>query len=77
MRNAPKRYRISIRAENNPLSAKVYFDFMYIEEAPVLHMVDDATQFSGAHFLILLTPRSVGETILTFGHLYILDCQNQ
>ena len=37
---------------------------MYIEEAPVLHMADDATHFSAAQFFDLLTTESVWESLL-------------
>ena len=36
---------------------------MYIEKAPVLHMVDDATHFSAAQFVEQLTTESALETI--------------
>ena len=40
-------------AKNIRFQATVHIDFMYIEKAPVLHMVDDATHFSAAHFRLL------------------------
>ena len=52
-------------AENTRLNAKLYIDFMYIEGAPVLHMVDDATHFCAAQFVELFTNESVWETIFT------------
>ena len=39
---------------------------MYIEEGPVLHMLDDTTYFIIAQFVEPLTIKSVWETILTF-----------
>ena len=42
---APKRYRITMGAENSRSKAEVYIRFMFIEGAPVQHMVDDATHF--------------------------------
>ena len=44
---------------------KVYIKFMYIEESPELHIVDDATNFSAAQFASPLTNEAVWETILT------------
>ena len=38
---------------------------MYIEGAPVLHMLDDETHFSAAKFVEPLTSESIWETILT------------
>ena len=51
IRNAPKRYRVTLGAENTRLNAKVNIDFMYIEGAPVLHMKGNATHFSAAQFV--------------------------
>ena len=52
-------------AENTRFNAKVYIDVMYIEDAPLLLMVDDATHFSAAQTVVPLTTESVWETILT------------
>ena len=38
-------------ADNTRFNAKVYINFVYIEETPVLHTVDDATHFSAAQFV--------------------------
>ena len=54
-----------MEAENTRLKAKVCFDFMFIECAPVLHMVDDATYFSAAQFVELPKTESFKETIIT------------
>ena len=40
-------------------NVKIYIDLMYIEWAPVLHMVDDATHFSSAQSLDHPTTDSV------------------
>ena len=50
MKTAPERYRVTLRTENTRLNAKVYIYLMYIEGAPELHKVDDATHFSAAQF---------------------------
>ena len=65
IRTAPKRYRVSMVAENTRFNATVYINFMCIEGAPALNMVDDATHFSAAQFVEPLTNESVRETILT------------
>ena len=39
---------------------------MYIEGAPVYHMIDDATHFSAAQFSKPLTAESFRDTILIF-----------
>ena len=50
-------------AENNRFNANVYIDFMYIEGAPVLRIVNDATHFSAAQFVQPPTAELVVETI--------------
>ena len=42
-------------AENMRFNAKEYIDPMYIEEAHVLHMIDDDTQLNAANFVTFLT----------------------
>ena len=51
-------------AENTRFNAKAYIDFMYIEGAPVLHMVDDTTHFKAAKFVEPATTESRWETII-------------
>ena len=51
-------------AENTRFNANVYIDFMYIEEAQTLHIVDDATHFIVAQFIDPLTTESIWENIL-------------
>ena len=71
-----------MEAENTRFNAILYIDFMYIEGAPVLHMVEDTTHISAAQFFELLTAVSVWETILTlwaavytgFPNRLIFDC---
>ena len=60
-----KRYHVTVGAENTQFNAKVYIDFMYIEGAPVLHMVYDAIHFAADQFVEPLTTDSVWESILT------------
>ena len=54
-----------MKAENTRFNAKVYIEFMYIEVAPKLHVVDDATHFIAAKFVHPMTNRSVWEAIIT------------
>ena len=53
-------------AENTRFNTRVYIAFKYIEEDPVLHMVDDETHFSAAQLVEPPTPESVWETIVTY-----------
>ena len=43
-----RRYCVPMEAKNTRFNSKVYIDFLYIELAHVLHMVDDATHFTVA-----------------------------
>ena len=52
-------------AENTRSNAKVHINFMFIEEAPVLHIFDDATHFSADQFFEPFTAEHVWETIPT------------
>ena len=52
-------------SENTCSNAKEYIGFMYIEGAPVLNMIDDATHLSAARFVEPQTTESITETILT------------
>ena len=55
IRTALKRYGVTYKAETDRFNAKLYIDFMYIEGASLLHMVDDATHFSAVQFVQPLT----------------------
>ena len=65
IRNAPKWYRVSMGAENTRFYAYVYIEFMYIEEATVLHMIVGTINFSADQFVEALIIESVWNTILT------------
>ena len=65
IRTALKRYRVTMGAENIRLNAEVYIDFMHIEGASVLHMVDEAAHFNATQFVEPITTESVRKTILT------------
>ena len=51
--------------KNTRLSANVYIDFTYIEEFPLLLMVDDAKHFSATQFVEPLATIFVLEIMLT------------
>ena len=52
-------------AENTRFNAIAYIYIMFIEGAPVLHMIDDTTHSSAGQFVEPLTTESFRETILT------------
>ena len=59
IRIAPKRYFVTVVAENTRFNAKLYIDLMHIEGAPVFHMIDDVEHFSSAKFVQPLISESV------------------
>ena len=50
---------------------------MYIEGAPVLHMIDDATHFSAAQYIEPLTTESFREIILTLWETVYTELPNK
>ena len=48
---APRRFRLTIGAEKLRFNHRVVVDTMFINNKPILHMVDEATHFSAACFL--------------------------
>lgn len=51
IQHAPHRFRVTIGAENVRFNERIMMDIMYIGNAPILHIVDEATRFSAARFL--------------------------
>ena len=62
--NTPLRFRISLGSENLRFNETVFIDVMYIENRPVLHIVDSATHFSAACFLPDMSVKIVWSTIV-------------
>ena len=47
----PQRFRLSVGTDNLHFNSILVADVMYINQKPVLHVVDEATQFSAALYL--------------------------
>ena len=60
----PKRFRLSIGAENSRFNHVILADIMYIDQKPVLHVIDEATHFSSATFLPRVTSKDVWKALL-------------
>ena len=73
IRASPKRYRVTMGADNIRFNVKVYVGFLYIEGVPVLHMVDDTTHHSAAQFFEPLTKNPFGKQCLPYGNPSILE----
>ncbi len=51
IRNAQRRFRVTLGQEIVRFNAEAYIDIIYLDSRPVLHIVDSATRFSAARFL--------------------------
>ena len=60
----PMRFRLSIGAENSRFNHVILADIMYIDQKPVLHVIDEATHFSSATFLPRVTSKDVWKALL-------------
>ena len=69
--NVPRRFRVMLGQENVRFNADEYFDIMYIDGRPVLHIVDAATRFSAARFLPKVSTEAIWEAkILRWSSIY-------
>lgn len=64
IRNAQRRFRVTIGQEDGRFDAEAYIDVMYLDGKPVLHIVDSATRFSEARFLPRISTDAVWEAIV-------------
>lgn len=55
IRNAPKRFRVSFGAEHIRFNKQILMDRMYINEIPILHILDEGTHFPSARLLYFPT----------------------
>ena len=60
---APRRFRLTIGAETLRFNHRVAIDTMFINNKPILHMVDEATHFSAACFLRNQSTREIWNNI--------------
>lgn len=51
IQHAPVRFRVTVGSEDLRFNERVFMDIMVIERKPILHVVDEATEFSAARFL--------------------------
>ena len=64
MKTAPLRFRVSFGAQNMRFNKRVIIDIMYLDGAPVLHIIDESTHFSVAKFLPRISTNAIWHTIL-------------
>jgi Reverse transcriptase (RNA-dependent DNA polymerase) len=48
---SPGRFKFTLRDENIDFNHSIYVDIMYIDNQPILHVIDEATRFQAARFL--------------------------
>lgn len=64
MKAAPHRFRVSFGAGNVRFNERIIIDIMYLDEDPVLHIVDEGAYFSAANFLPNISTKTLWKTIL-------------
>ena len=62
--NASLHFSVSMGHENVRYDARVCLDIMCLDGKPVLHIVDEATQFSSARFLPIISTDAVWDSIV-------------
>ena len=64
IKRAPLRFRVSFGAEHVRFNERILVDMMFIDGAPVLHIIDEGTKFSAARFLPNQQTGTIWKTIL-------------
>jgi len=68
----PKRFRLTVGAEESKFNSIVAADVMYINQRPVLHVVDEATHFAAATFLRKVSSKDVWKALMKcWIHVYL------
>jgi hypothetical protein len=68
----PRRFKLTIGAEDLRFNSVIAADVMYIRNEPVLHVVDEATHFAAASWLKAMTARETWDTLLRcWSHVYM------
>lgn len=62
--SAPLRFKFTLRdSDNVDFNQSIFADILYIDGAPVLHVVDEATRFQAARFLQDMTASALWEAL--------------
>jgi hypothetical protein len=59
----PRRFKLSLGAEDLRFNAVVMVDIMYLERVPMLHIVDQATHFTSARFLENISSENIWKVL--------------
>ena len=73
--HAPHRFRVALPEGEVVFNKTVCLDLMYLDNAAVLHVVDEATKFSAASFLPKETADDTWNTFMPYRSVYILGSQ--
>lgn len=60
---SPGRFKFRLSDESIDFNHSIYVDIMYIDSAPVLHVIDEATRFSAARFLKDISAKHTWEVL--------------
>jgi hypothetical protein len=61
--SAPSRFKFTLQDKDIDFNHSIFIDIMYIDGSPVLHVVDEATRFQAARWLLNMTTQHVWETL--------------
>jgi len=61
--DAPSRFKFTLRDNDADFNHSIFTDIMYIDGSPILHIVDEATRFQAARWLLNMTAQHVWETL--------------
>jgi len=68
----PKRFKLTVGAEESKFNSTIAADVMYLNKRPVLHVVDEATHFAAAIFLRKVSSKEVWKGLLRcWTHVYL------
>lgn len=61
---APTRFRVTLGAEDVKFNEEILMDIMYIDNRPILHIVDASTHFSAARFLPNVSVKTIWSVLV-------------
>jgi len=68
----PKRFKLTIGAEDSCFNSVIAADIMYIKKRPVLHVVDEGTHFAAAAFVRNVTSKEIWKALMRcWTHVYM------
>jgi hypothetical protein len=62
---SPRRFKFTLRSDSVAFNHTIYADVLYIDNSPVLHVVDEATRFQAARWLDNMTAQHTWDVLRT------------